>query len=35
MAERVIDMSGLTKHYADIKAVDGIEFHVERGQILR
>ena len=32
-AEPVIDVRGLTKHYADIKAVDGISFEVEKGQM--
>jgi len=33
MAEAVIDVRGLTKHYADIKAVDGISFDVHKGEI--
>jgi len=33
MGERVIEVHRLTKHYPDAKAVDGIDFEVERGQI--
>jgi len=33
MGERVIEVTRLTKHYPDAKAVDGIDFQVERGQI--
>jgi len=33
MADRVIEVRGLTKIYEDIRAVDGIDFEVERGQI--
>jgi ABC-2 type transport system ATP-binding protein len=29
----VIDVRGLSKHYADIKAVDGIDFEVEKGEM--
>jgi ABC-2 type transport system ATP-binding protein len=33
MAEHVIEVRGLTKVYADIRAVDGIDFEVDRGQM--
>ncbi len=33
MAEAVIEVRGLTKHYPDVKAVDGIDFEVHAGQI--
>ncbi len=33
MAAPVIEVRGLTKYYADIHAVDGIDFEVERGQM--
>ena len=33
MAAPVIEVRGLTKHYADIHAVDGIDFEVERGEM--
>src|SRR3990170_7177046 len=33
MADRVIEVRGLTKIYEDIRAVDGIDLEVERGQI--
>jgi ABC-2 type transport system ATP-binding protein len=33
LAEPVIDVRGLAKHYADIKAVDGISFEVEKGEM--
>ena len=33
MAETVIEVRGLTKHYPDVKAVDGIDFEVRAGQI--
>jgi ABC-2 type transport system ATP-binding protein len=33
VAEPVIDVRGLTKHYADIKAVDGITFEVRRAEM--
>jgi ABC-2 type transport system ATP-binding protein len=32
-AERVIEVHGLTKHYAGVKAVDGIDFEVDRGEV--
>ena len=33
MAETVIEVRGLTKHYPDVKAVDGIDFAVHAGEI--
>jgi len=33
MAGAVIEVRGLTKHYADVKAVDGIDFEVRAGDI--
>ena len=33
MGETVIEVHGLTKHYPDAKAVDGIDFDVDAGQI--
>jgi len=33
MAETVIEVRGLTKHYPDKKAVDGIDFDVHAGQV--
>jgi len=33
MAETVIQVRGLTKHYPDVKAVDGIDFEVQGGEI--
>ncbi|MDJ1158065.1 ABC transporter ATP-binding protein [Chelatococcus sp. SYSU_G07232] len=31
---RVLEVSGLRKHFGGIKAVDGVSFHVEEGEIL-
>src|SRR2546427_4542060 len=33
MAGAVIEVRGLTKHYADVRAVDGIDFEVRAGEI--
>src|SRR3990170_5952032 len=33
MAENVIEVRGLTKHYPDVKAVDGIDFDVQASEI--
>ena len=33
MAERVIDVQGLQKHYGDVEAVRGIDFHVDAGEV--
>jgi len=33
LAETVIEVRGLTKHYPDVKAVDGIDFEVKGGEI--
>jgi ABC-2 type transport system ATP-binding protein len=33
VGDPVIDVRDLTKHYADIKAVDGISFEVEKGEM--
>ncbi len=33
MGGEVIEVRGLTKHYADVKAVDGIDFEVRAGEI--
>ena len=33
MGEPVIDVRDLSKHYADIKAIDGITFNVEKGEM--
>ncbi len=33
MAESVIEVHGLTKYYPDVKAVDGIDFDVQAGEV--
>ena len=33
MGERVIEVKGLRKSYADVEAVKGIDLHVERGEV--
>jgi ABC-2 type transport system ATP-binding protein len=33
MSDNAIEVSGLRKHYGDLHAVDGIDFHVERGEV--
>src|SRR2546426_2114785 len=33
MAGAVIEVRGLTKHYADVRAVDGIDFEVRAGDV--
>lgn len=32
-AETMIDVDGLSKHFGDVRAVDGVSFSVERGEI--
>ncbi|MEM9037498.1 MAG: ABC transporter ATP-binding protein [Actinomycetota bacterium] len=34
MAEPVIEMSGVVKTFGDVRALDGLDLHVERGEIL-
>ena len=31
---KVIEVEGLTKHFGDLKAVDGIDFAIEQGECL-
>jgi ABC-2 type transport system ATP-binding protein len=33
MSDNAIEVSGLRKHYGELHAVDGIDFHVERGEV--
>ncbi len=33
MTERVIEVRGLVKRYGDLAAVDGIDLHVDRGEV--
>jgi ABC-type multidrug transport system ATPase subunit len=30
----IIEVEGLVKHYGEVKAVDGVSFSVEEGEIL-
>ena len=33
MSDRAIEVSGLRKNYGELRAVDGIDFHVDRGEV--
>ncbi|MDO2934659.1 ABC transporter ATP-binding protein [Paeniglutamicibacter sulfureus] len=34
MAERLIEATGVSKHYGGVRAVDGVDFHVNNGELL-
>ena len=34
MSERVVTVTGLTKHFANFTAVQGLDLHLDRGEVV-